>query len=127
MNIATPSTLLLAALVDSPAIYSSAIGQMDPSTALYRYLIAIPVCGLMLAFLRSITKSYEDERQRVEDEAAAEAAAQERAERAEREKAEAEAAQDTADADDYEGHDRRRRTLTGPGQTARSVTGPSGR
>ncbi|MCW2502312.1 MAG: hypothetical protein JWO79_596 [Actinomycetia bacterium] len=106
MNIATPSTLLLAALVDSPAIYSSAMGTMDPSTALFRYLIAIPVCGLMLAFLRSITKSYQDERQRVEDEAAAEAAAQERAEREQ-----AEAAEDAAGADAYEGQDRRGRTL----------------
>ncbi|MDQ1652551.1 MAG: hypothetical protein QOI35_1751 [Cryptosporangiaceae bacterium] len=102
MNIATPSTLLLAALVDSPAIYSSAMGTMDPSTALFRYLIAIPVCGLMLAFLRSITKSYQDERQRVEDEAAAQ-------ERAEREQAEA--AEDAAGADAYEGQDRRGRTL----------------
>ncbi|MDQ1646004.1 MAG: hypothetical protein QOJ50_2188 [Cryptosporangiaceae bacterium] len=108
MNIATPSTLLLAALVDSPAIYSSAMGTMDPSTALFRYLIAIPVCGLMLAFLRSITKSYQDERQRLEEDAAAEAAAQERAERDEREKAEAAAAEDAAEADSYEGQDRRR-------------------
>jgi hypothetical protein len=112
VNIATPSTLLLAALVDSPAIYSSAMGTMDPSTALFRYLIAIVVCGLMLAFLRSITKTYQDERQRVEDEAAEEAARQERAERAEREQAEAaEAAENAAAADPYEGQDRRRRTL----------------
>jgi ABC-type Fe3+ transport system permease subunit len=109
VNIATPSTLLLAAAVDSPAIYSAAIGQMDPSTALFRYLIAILVCGLMLAFLRMVTRTYQEERVRAEEDAAAAAAAQERAERAERENAEAEAEAGAGESA-YDGQDRRRRT-----------------
>ena len=104
MNIATPSTLLFAAIVDSPAIYAAFHGDMDPSTALMRYFIALVVCGAMLALLRSLTGGYAEERKRVEDAA--------RAEKAKREAAEREAAEAGADADsgdpDYDGPERRR-------------------
>jgi nucleoside recognition membrane protein YjiH len=101
VNIATPSTLLLATIVTSPALYDAFVAQtMDLETALTRYLIAVPVCGLMLAGLRSITKGYEDARQRAEDEEREREAAA----------AAAQAAQDAKDSEkdgSFSGQDRR--------------------
>jgi hypothetical protein len=66
-----PSTLLLAALVCAPALYDAFIEEtMDPATALMRFLVAVPVCGLMLAGLNVLTRSYHqaqlDQREKAE-------------------------------------------------------------
>jgi hypothetical protein len=57
--LASPSTVLLAGLIDSPAIYRAAVTHELPATsALYRFLIAVPVAAVMLGVLRSITANY---------------------------------------------------------------------
>jgi hypothetical protein len=54
-----PSTLLVAGLIASPALYHAlVVGDMSASTALARFLIAVPVSGLMMAILRGLTASY---------------------------------------------------------------------
>ncbi|GAA1794857.1 hypothetical protein HC028_17995 [Planosporangium flavigriseum] len=53
------STLLLAALLDSPALYHAfVVGDMDHTTALVRYLIAVVVAAIMLALLRGLMNGY---------------------------------------------------------------------
>jgi len=53
------STLLLAALIASPALWHAFVsGDLDYATAATRYLIAIPVSAIMLAILRSVTARY---------------------------------------------------------------------
>jgi hypothetical protein len=60
MSLARPSTLALAALIDAPAIWHTAVAHdMPPSTALLRFLIAVPVSAAMLAILRGLTSRYE--------------------------------------------------------------------
>jgi hypothetical protein len=71
-----------------------------------RYLIAIVVCGIMLAGLRSLTTAYKEERQRVEDAARAEADALAAEERALAEEDEL-ASQSAGAGDGYDGPDRR--------------------
>ena len=51
--------LLVAALVTAPALWAAIVqGSMPLDTALIRYLIAIPVCALGLALLRSVYGGY---------------------------------------------------------------------
>jgi signal transduction histidine kinase len=116
VNIATPSTLLLAGVADSPALYDAFVtGQMDVPTALMRYLIAVIVCGIMLAGLRSLTNGYKEERLRAEEAvraaAAAEAAAEaaEAEERARADRDDDELASQSAGAGGYDGRNRRNR------------------
>jgi hypothetical protein len=53
------STLLLAALLDSPALYHAfVVHDMDYTAALLRYLIAVVVAALMLALLRGLVEGY---------------------------------------------------------------------
>lgn len=53
------STLLLAALLDSPALYHAfVVRDMDATTALIRYLIAVVAAALMLALLRGLANGY---------------------------------------------------------------------
>jgi hypothetical protein len=53
-------TLLLAAVLAGPAIWRATVtGDLDPRTALMRFLIAVPVAGVMLAFLRSLATGYQ--------------------------------------------------------------------
>lgn len=60
MLIASFPTLLLATVLAGPAIWHAVVTQdLDPLTALIRYLIAIPVAALMLAFVRALTNGYE--------------------------------------------------------------------
>ena len=113
VNIATPGTLLLAAVADSPALYDAFVtGHIDIPTALMRYLIAVIVCGIMLGGLRSLTGTYKEDRLRAEEAvraaAAAEAAeAAEAEERARAEREDDELASQSAGAG-YDGPDRRR-------------------
>jgi hypothetical protein len=54
-----PSTLLLAGLIASPALWHAFVtGDLSVSAALARFLIAVPVSGLMMAVLRGLTASY---------------------------------------------------------------------
>ncbi|MER7280207.1 hypothetical protein ABT369_37795 [Dactylosporangium sp. NPDC000244] len=56
------STLLLALLIASPALYAGFVThQLDMKTALLRLLIAVPVAAIMLAVFRMITRGYGQE------------------------------------------------------------------
>jgi hypothetical protein len=53
------STLLLAALLDGPALYHAfVLHDLDYTSALLRYLIAVLVAALMLALLRAVINGY---------------------------------------------------------------------
>jgi hypothetical protein len=59
MQFATFPTLLLAAAIDSPALYGAFVtGEMDYMTALVRFLVAVVVSAIMLAMLRSMANGY---------------------------------------------------------------------
>jgi hypothetical protein len=54
-----PSVLLLALMLTSPALWSAFVtGSMSVTTALIRFLIAVPVAAGMLVLLRMVTESY---------------------------------------------------------------------
>ncbi|MGC9669186.1 hypothetical protein ACNTMW_21840 [Planosporangium sp. 12N6] len=73
------STLLLAGLLDSPALYHAfVLHDLDYTSALVRYLIAVVVAAVMLALLRGLANGYKS-RNDAEVRAAARAAAQEAA------------------------------------------------
>jgi hypothetical protein len=73
------STLLLAALLDSPALYHAfVVHDMDYTSALIRYLIAVVVAALMLSLLQGLTNGYKRGND-AEARATARAAAQEAA------------------------------------------------
>jgi cell division protein FtsB len=85
------STLLLAALLDSPALYHAFVAHdMDYTTALIRYLIAVVVATLMLWLLRALANVYHSANE-------AEASAVREAARAEAREAAQEAALDALD------------------------------
>jgi len=53
------STLFLALLIASPALYAGFVThQLNVQTALLRLLIAVPVAAVMLALFRMITGGY---------------------------------------------------------------------
>ena len=53
------STLLLALLIASPALWSAFIPHtLSAQTALIRVLIALPVAAVMLAVMRAVTRDY---------------------------------------------------------------------
>jgi len=59
MALIRPSTLLLATAISAPAIWSVAVTHhLDATSAMERFLIAVPVSALMLAGLRAMTASY---------------------------------------------------------------------
>jgi hypothetical protein len=59
MSLSRPSTLALAAAIDAPALWHAfALHDLPESTALLRYLIAVPVSAVMLAVLRALTTPY---------------------------------------------------------------------
>ena len=63
MAFARPSTLVLAAVVDSPALWHAfVLHDLSPTDALLRYLVAVPVCALMLMGLRAVTSAYQPPR-----------------------------------------------------------------
>jgi hypothetical protein len=54
-----PSVLGLAVLLSLPALWSAfAAGSMGITTALIRFLIAVPVAAVMLWLLRMVTAGY---------------------------------------------------------------------
>ncbi|MBG0818640.1 hypothetical protein [Planomonospora sp. ID82291] len=59
MPLTSLPTLLLALLLDAPALWRAFVLQdLDVVTALTRYLIAVAVSALMLGALRRVTASY---------------------------------------------------------------------
>ncbi|WP_327008676.1 hypothetical protein OHA72_16350 [Dactylosporangium sp. NBC_01737] len=53
------STLFLALLIASPALYATFVThQLDLETGLLRLLIAVPVAAVMLAVFRLVTRDY---------------------------------------------------------------------
>lgn len=59
MGLATPETILLAALLDSPAIvHAFVLHDMSWQTAAVRYLIAVPVAAIMISVLHKVTQNY---------------------------------------------------------------------
>jgi hypothetical protein len=65
MSLIRPSTLLLAALMASPALYQAFVTQtLAVEDALIRFLIAVPVAMVMLAGLRLITSSHAAEQEK---------------------------------------------------------------
>jgi hypothetical protein len=58
MSLTSPSTLLLAAALTAPTAYSAATEGGELTDVLLRYLICVPIAALMLAALRSLTRSY---------------------------------------------------------------------
>ncbi len=59
MGLIRPSVLLLALVMSAPALYRYFVLQdLDVTDALARYLIAVPVAAVMLAFLRFVTTGY---------------------------------------------------------------------
>jgi hypothetical protein len=68
-----PSVLGLAVLLSMPALWAAfAAGSLGITTALTRFLIAVPVAALMLTLLRKVTASYARQALRRELAAAAE-------------------------------------------------------
>lgn len=60
MYLARWSTLFLATLLASPALYHGFIVRdLDTSAALTRFLIAVPVSAVMIAVLRTMTSGYQ--------------------------------------------------------------------
>lgn len=54
-----PAVLGLAVLLSTPALWAAfAAGSMGVTTALIRFLIAVPVAALMLALLQMVTAGY---------------------------------------------------------------------
>jgi hypothetical protein len=53
------SVLLTAAAITAPALWAAFVThEATPDTALLRFLIAVPVAGVMLGILRMVTASY---------------------------------------------------------------------
>jgi hypothetical protein len=63
VGLSRPGTLALALLLAGPALWQAFVAdQMDASTALLRFLIAVPVSAVMLAVLRGLTGDYRRQR-----------------------------------------------------------------
>jgi hypothetical protein len=59
MALIRPSTMLLATAITGPALWDTFVRHsLDVTSAMERYLIAVPVSALMLYGLRSVTASY---------------------------------------------------------------------
>jgi hypothetical protein len=59
LGMARFSTLFLALLIASPALYAGFVThRLDAQTALLRLLIAVPVAAVMLGVFRMITRGY---------------------------------------------------------------------
>lgn len=64
------STLFIALLIASPAFYSALVThELDLTSALLRYLIAVPVAALMLWVVGAVTEGFgrEDEKPKDQD------------------------------------------------------------
>lgn len=51
--------MVLALLISTPALWQAfVVGDLDPTTALIRFLIAVPVAALLLAVPRTVYSHY---------------------------------------------------------------------
>jgi hypothetical protein len=63
MALIRPSTLLLATGMSTPALWHAAVaGDLSPTVAMERFLLAVAVSAVLLAGLRSITTVYQRHR-----------------------------------------------------------------
>ena len=54
-----PSSLLLGAVLSAPALWHAFVtGQLDVTTALIRFVLAVLVASVLLAILRFVTAGY---------------------------------------------------------------------
>jgi hypothetical protein len=53
-----PSVLLFALLISAPALYRYVLDQVNITTVLMRFLIAVPIAAVLLAALRFVTAGY---------------------------------------------------------------------
>ena len=58
MGLIRPSVLLFALIITMPALYRYATGQLDVTSVLARFLIAVPIAAVLLAGLRFVTAGY---------------------------------------------------------------------
>jgi hypothetical protein len=67
MRLGSPATLALAVAIAAPALWHAFVVQdLPPSTALLRFLIAVPVSAAMLAVLRALTAPYRRPPERIQ-------------------------------------------------------------
>jgi hypothetical protein len=72
------STLFLALVIASPALYAAFVKHtLDTQTALLRLLIAVPVAAIMLGVVRAVTRDYGKDRPRRAEKRSEPAAGQE--------------------------------------------------
>lgn len=53
-----PSVLWFALLITAPALYRYVVDEIDITTVLIRFLIAVPIAAVLLAGLRYVTAGY---------------------------------------------------------------------
>ena len=53
-----PSVLWFALLITAPALYRYVLDEIDITTVLIRFLIAVPIAAVLLAGLRYVTAGY---------------------------------------------------------------------
>jgi hypothetical protein len=59
MGLIRPSSLLLGTVLAAPALWHGFVtGQLDVTTALIRFVLAVLVAGVLLAILRFVTAGY---------------------------------------------------------------------
>lgn len=59
MALIRPGTVLLAAAISGPALWQAGVaGNLDPTVAMERFLLALGVSIVLLAVLRAITAPY---------------------------------------------------------------------
>ena len=58
MGLIRPSVLLFAVVMTAPALYRYMTGELDITSVLMRYLIAVPIAAILLAGLRFVTAGY---------------------------------------------------------------------
>ena len=58
MGFIRPSVLLFALVMTTPALYRFAFDELDITSVLARFLIAVPIAALLLAGLRYVTSGY---------------------------------------------------------------------
>jgi uncharacterized protein YjeT (DUF2065 family) len=59
MGLVRPSSLLLGSVLAAPALWHGLVtGQLDISSALLRFVLAVLVAGILLAALRFVTSGY---------------------------------------------------------------------
>lgn len=68
MGFIRPSVMLFALVMVVPAVYRYATDQLDITSVLARFLLAVPIAAVLLAGLRFITAPYrKDEEENEED------------------------------------------------------------